>query len=126
MRLSHPLQPASTVATSVTPTKADSTVQGNNDNGMITTSFSTSKTAEAFTQRYAMASANLKACQLGVTTNKMMGYFIVCDSASTTKQRYVLLTQKALKDLGEPTEEVVVVGNTTNKARVDRPLASAT
>ena len=104
----------------MTPTKADSTVQGKQDGGMITTSFpahNTDAAADAFARGYARASTSSLKCGLGVTNSKLVGYYLISESAGVARQRYVLLTQKAVSQLGEPAEEDVVVGNTSNRVR---------
>ena len=93
------------------------------DGGMITTSFPPLKAPEAYIRRFVSASTSLKDTQLGVMSNKLPGYFCVSDSGGVTRLRYVLLAQKAISSVGEPQEEAVVVGNTTNKARAETTFA---
>ena len=87
---------------------------------MITTSFpahNTDAAADAFARGYARASTSSLKCGLGVTNSKLVGYYLISESAGVARQRYVMLTQKAVSQLGEPAEEDVVVGNTSNRVR---------
>ena len=93
------------------------------DGGMITTSYPALKMPDTYVKQFVAASTSLKDTQLGVLSRKLPGYYCVCKSGGVTRLRYVLLAQKAISSLGEPQEEAVVVGNTTNKARAGTPFA---
>ena len=90
---------------------------------MMTTSFPPLRAPEAYIKRFVSASTSLKDTELGVQSKKLPGYYCVSDSSGATRLRYILLVQKAISGLGQPQEEPVVVGNTTNKARAETSFA---